>query len=87
MTIKRGCSEYEAAVGPSDRYAFTPEMAAVEADLKSRFREHKADRHDSLVVAQWIETAYRIGDDSYLDFTGGKRLREKTLTYHPKSSD
>jgi hypothetical protein len=81
LTIKRGCSEYEAAVGPSDRYTFTPEMAELEADLKSRFRERKPDHHPSMVVANWIETAFRIGDDTYLDFTGGTRLREKTLTY------
>lgn len=83
MTIKRGCSEYEAAVGPSDRYEFTPEMAELEAHLKSRFRERKAEHHASMVVAHWIETAFRMGDDTYLDFTGGKRLREKTLTYDP----
>jgi hypothetical protein len=81
MTIKRGCSEYEAALGPSERYAFTPEQAALEADLKTRFHERKADRQPSMVAAHWIETAYRIGDDTYLDFTGGKRLREKTMTY------
>jgi hypothetical protein len=83
MTIKRGCSEYEAAVGPSDSYAFTPEMAELEAYLKSRFRERKGAHHASMVVAHWIEIAFRIGDDTYLDFTGGKRLRKKTMTYDP----
>jgi len=37
-----------------------------------------------MVVANWIETAFRIGDDTYLDFTGGTRLREKTLTFDPE---
>ena len=83
MTIKRGCSEYEAALGPSDRYAFTPEMAALEADLKSRFRPRKAEHQPSMVVAQWIETAFRIGDDTYLDFTGGNPLRKRSMTYDP----
>jgi len=83
LSIKRGCSEYEAAVGPSERYAFTPEMAELEAYLKSRFRERKADHHPSMVIANWIETAFRLGDDTYLDFTGGTRLREMTLTYDP----
>jgi hypothetical protein len=81
MTIKRGCSEYEAVLGPSDRYAFTPDMAELEAYLKSRFRERKADYQPSLVAAHWIETAFRLGDDTYLDFTGGKRLRDKTMIY------
>jgi len=83
LTIKRGCSEYEALLGPSDRYEFTPEMAELEAHLKTRFRPRKADHQPSMVVAQWIETAFRIGDDTYLDFTGGKRLRKKTMTYDP----
>ncbi len=83
MTIKRGCSEYEGSLGPSDRYTFAPEMAELETHLKTRFREGKRDYQPSLVAAYWIETAYRIGDDTYLDFTGGKRLREKTMTYDP----
>ena len=83
IVIKRGCSEYEAKLGPSDRYTFTPEMRELEAYLKTRFRGHKAEYQPSLTVAHWIETAFRIGDDTYLDFTGGKRLRERTLIYDP----
>ena len=77
MSIKRGCSEYEGKLGPSDRYSFTPEMAAVEANLKARFRPGKEDYHPSMVAAQWIETAFRLGDDTYLDFTGGKAAARK----------
>jgi hypothetical protein len=83
MTIKRGCSEYEAVLGPSESYAFKPEMAELETLLRRRFVERKASREPSLVAAHWIETAFRIGDDTYLDFTGGKRLRAKTMTYDP----
>lgn len=83
MVIKRGCSEYEAKLGPSDRYTFAPEMAELEAYLKSRFRQRKADYQPSMIVAHWIETAFRIGDETYLDFTAGKRLRERTLAYDP----
>jgi len=84
MTIKRGCSEYEVKLGPSDRYAFTPEMAELETYLKSRFRERRAAHYPSMVAAHWIETAFRLGDDTYLDFTGGKRLRKSTMTYDPQ---
>jgi hypothetical protein len=83
LTIKRGCSEYETKIGPSDQFTFAPEMAELEANLKNRFREQKSDRQPSLVLAHWIETAFRIGDDTYLDFTGGERLRRKALTYDP----
>jgi hypothetical protein len=83
LTIKRGCSEYEAAVGPSDRYEFTPEMAELEAYLKARFRARSYAGQSNVALAFWIDFAFRIGDDTYLDFTGGKRLRPKTVTYDP----
>jgi hypothetical protein len=83
MTIKRGCSEYEAKLGPSDHYEFTPEMAELETYLKARFRKQTTGHDPSLVAAHWIETAFSIGDDTYLDFTGGQRLRRKTVTYDP----
>ena len=83
MTIKRGCSEYEIAVGPSDSYTFTPEMAELESYLRSRFREQKREDKGHVVLAEWVDTAYRMGDDTYLDFTRGRRRRAKTLTYDP----
>lgn len=83
VTIKRGCSEYEIALGPSDRYEFTPEMAELETYLKSRFKEQKRPDEGHVVLASWIDAAYRIGDDTYLDFTRGRRRRAKTLTYSP----
>jgi hypothetical protein len=83
MTIKRGCSEYEAKLGPSDRYEFAPELAELESYLRSRLRKSQVASPPTLPVAHWIDTAYRIGDDTYLDFTGGKRLRPKTVTYDP----
>jgi len=85
MTIKRGCSHFEAAVGPSDDYSFTPEMAEIEAHLRSRFNApaiaESTDFREQL--GQWIDLAFRMGDDTYLDFTGGKRLRPATVTYEP----
>ena len=83
MTIKRGCSEYEAALGPSDQYQFSPELAEVEAYLRSRFRGTPSAKSTGAPMAYWIDLAFRMGDDTYLDCTGGKRLRPKTLTYDP----
>jgi len=84
MSIKRGCSDYEAALGPSDKYEFPPELAELEAYLKTKFiRRRKSENARPLPLAHWIDTAFRIGDDTYLDFTGGRPLRPKTLTYDP----
>ena len=84
MIIKRGCSEYEARVGPSDRWQFTPDMAVVEERLRAKFRRsgRKLDRAP-LTVMRWIEFAFRSGDETYMDFTQGRRLRPPAVTYEP----
>jgi hypothetical protein len=85
MAIKRGCSEFEANCGPSDRYTFRPEQAALEAYLKSRFRMPPLrENTEAETFFAWIDTAYRIGDDTYLDFTKGKPFRPKRVTYDPR---
>ena len=80
MTIKRGCSNYERKCGPSDRYSFDPGLEDAEAYLAGRFvDERPAKRHPPEAVAamrtlRLVQTAYRIGDPTYKDFTGGKPL-------------
>ncbi len=32
-------------------------------------------------LAHWIREAYRLGDDSYLDFAGGRRLYPAAVRY------
>jgi len=83
LTIKRGCSQFEAAVGPSDRYEFTPEMAQLEALLRSRFVTPVTPGSNVRTIGRWIQAAYQMGDDTYLDLTGGRRLRAPSVTYEP----
>jgi hypothetical protein len=88
MRIKRGCTEYEMHCGPSDRWAFDPAQAEVEASLKPRFKPPPPATQPPLqaklsTLGRWLQTAYRIGDDSYLQFTGGRRLYPATVSYDP----
>jgi hypothetical protein len=83
LTIKRGCSKYEVALGPSDRYEFTPEMAELEALLRSRFVAPVTRGSSMRTIGRWIQAAYQMGDDTYLDLTGGKRLLPPSVTYAP----
>lgn len=83
MLIKRGCSQFEAAVGPSDRFTVTPEQEALEIGLRARFRPHPTSPSSYLTMLGWIDFAYQIGDDTYLDFTGGKPLRRASVSYVP----
>lgn len=83
MSIKRGCSDYEAKLGPSDRYTFAPELEELEKYLKSRFRKVEPEGLPPVPLAHWIEIAFRIGDDTYLDFTGGRRPKPNMVSYAP----
>jgi len=93
MTIKRGCTNYERACGPSDQYTFEPGQEDVEAYLESRFRDEKAPRMvpkeavTSLRMLQLIRTAYRIGDETYKDFTQGQPLFAPLVSYSPTSDE
>lgn len=89
MVIKRGCTDYEIKFGPSNLWSFAPELEAVEAGLellyhgKIKRTEYQENKQDKLALfANWVKTAYRIGDSTYLDFTNGKPLLPKIVTYH-----
>ena len=83
--IKRGCTEFEVHCGPSDRYAFSEKQRAMEARLRSLVQIGPAEPETKVQIQQtlahWIRTAYRLGDDTYLDFTGGRRLYPAVVRY------
>lgn len=85
LLIKRGCTEYEMACGPSDGYRFAPGQEATERELVQRLRPEPGPPRFSaaLTVMGWAQTAFRIGDETYLDFTGGRRLYPSVVTYDP----
>lgn len=83
MLIKRGCTEYEIHCGPSDSYAIAPKE--VEAWLLARLKISASTKPlpKSMTLARWIQTAFQIGDETYLDLTNGRRLHPKTVSYEP----
>lgn len=88
MVIKRGCTNYERALGPSDRYTFDPRLARIEEYFRARFatnHRQKLERKylNAIYLLTLLRIAYRIGDDTYKDFTGGKDLFPPTLSYDP----
>jgi hypothetical protein len=90
MTIKRGCTNYERKCGPSDQYRFDPRQEAVEAALLARFvkdpppKTMSREMVNALRLMRWVEIAYRIGDDTYKDFTDGRPLRPPLVSYSPE---
>lgn len=81
--IKRGCTPFELACGPSDRYTFSPELQELEAHLFPRFVPAKrpVDLPATITFATWLAIAYRIGDETYRDFTKGKRYYPELVKY------
>ena len=89
--IKRGCTNYEHSCGPSDKYTFDPRLAEIEDYFFAQFAENKPKTNkefdDADKLLKMVRTAYRIGDDTYKDFTGGKELFPPTVTYDPDDSE
>lgn len=81
--IKRGCTPFELACGPSDQYTFSPELQELEAYLSPRFIPAKRPAYlpAAITFAMWLAVAFRIGDETYLDFTKGKRYYPKLVKY------
>jgi hypothetical protein len=85
IRIKRGCSNYEVALGPSDSYSFQPEQLEIEEYLKRRFKNYVRPAADlaATLYKVWVPFAYRTGDETYLDFTNGRPLYPKSVNYDP----
>lgn len=85
MRIKRGCSPYEVYCGPSDQWRFRDELAELEAHLLARFVKPPREKtnQEFATLMYWVEMAHAIGDDSYLEFTKGRRVFPATVSYEP----
>lgn len=87
VLLKRACTEYELACGPSDEWEITEEQLHLEG-LVDRLivadTQHQEQAPHALVHVHraWIEWAYANGDESYKYFTDGKSLYPKYVTYH-----
>ncbi|MEI9806155.1 MAG: hypothetical protein WDN48_19540 [Pseudolabrys sp.] len=92
VTIKRGCTNYERACGPSNRYTFEPRLTEVEAYFRERYRRPEPvplppkKYREAATLLEIERVAYRIGDNTYKDFTGGKEIFPPTVSYDPDKS-
>ncbi len=82
VTIKRGCTPFEIQVGRSDQWSFGNSNPDLEEKLYSLFSlSARKPVDDKLVFIKWIQTAYQIGDESYLKLTHGQRFYKETIDY------
>lgn len=87
MILKRGCTEMEAACGPSDKWQITPKQKFIEDLVASKiaFEPNEAlqsDHHLRHTHRLWIEWACANGDETYKEYTGGKSIHGEYVTYH-----
>lgn len=86
MTIKRGCTPYEIKLGASDNWQFDSSFDEVEDALYALFKPAQKNKPHSNMSSflKWLLAAFRIGDDSYLKLTNGKRIYPKMVDYKPE---
>ena len=84
--LKRGCTEMEMAMGRSDEWKVTDIQNEVEDYLdwlvvmdveESGQAKHVLNK----VHMTWIEWAAEIGDETYLEYTGGKPIYDPPVKY------
>jgi hypothetical protein len=87
VILKRGCTELEHGVGPSDKWQITKEQIDFEMRLSQLFVNDipvlsQSDHAKDAVRQRWIEYAYGIADETVFEFTDGKPLYPNYVTYH-----
>jgi len=87
VILKRGCTEYERAAGPSENWTSTPEQQVLERRVEQTIAhvpniQPMPAHMVAHVHRKWIEHAAQIGDETYKKFTGGLPLSRPVTTYH-----
>jgi len=92
VSLKKGCTEFEAQFGPSDKWQILKDQDKLEAEFDKRYFEENSDSieqdtdlvsHIKIKWCQFAATA-KPPDLTYKEFTGGKSLVQevKYITYH-----
>ena len=87
VILKRGCTEFEMACGPSDRWAVQPGQLEIEQeadrlfvrDGKKMFMQKPYERAE--ILKEWVRCAHRWGDMTYLKTN--ERIMPSVVTYNP----
>ena len=87
VLLKRACTEFEHAIGPSDKWEIKPGQIELEQLVSQKFvvdpqLRIQPDHAITYVHRRWIEWAYKNGDSTYLEYTNGKSIYPKYVTYH-----
>ena len=90
--LKRACTEMEMVLGRSDKWVVKPENYRVEKLIDNTFvNDFPLDLMKPAGLDHchrgWIQYAYKIGDESYKQFTDGQPLFHPSARYEEKEED
>lgn len=90
--LKRGCTEFEMAKGPSPFWNISKEDLEFHSRIESlvhipRNYSPQPEITKTNVRLRWMVHAHRIGDFSYIDWNNGKKLFPTPITYHEGDID
>lgn len=90
VILKRGCTEFEKAIGPSDQWEITDEQWALEEELDKKMDFEpfgEFPQHENLkefVRVSWLRWAHHHGDMTYVKYTPEKKpLTAKQAYFTP----
>jgi len=92
VLLKRGCTEMEHGVGPSDKWDITEEQVRIEKMVVERFVTdaqiiQQSEHAVGHVHQTWIEKAYQWGDPTVFEYLDGVPLYPDYVTYHHLAED
>jgi len=87
IIFKRGCTEFEQHVGPSDKWSWDEEQLETETLAADAFVQDviifkQSEHMIAHIMVSWISHACQWADFSYKKFTNGNSLYAKLKTYH-----
>jgi hypothetical protein len=92
LIIKKACTEFEMAMGPTDQWKPpTQEQLALEKRVEALldWRPTPPTLIPDHIVTHthhlWVAWAYQHGDETYKDFTNGEPLYPELVTYHEET--
>lgn len=92
LILKRGCTEYEQHVGPSDKWTYDEAQEEIEMLARDTFVQDtivfkQSEHMIAHIMMSWIHDACMWGDQSYRKYTNGNKLFAELLTYHNKGKE
>jgi hypothetical protein len=99
LILKRGCTEFEMMYNPSSKWeqlAKERGWADTEQVLDSIFvadpmalkvEMNTPELLETTVIRRWVEYAFEHGDETYLEFTDGQKLKIDLETYHEEGNN